>query len=107
MSNQSADFLSVTKRLVDDSRVERRASGHVSRLPLPTTKQRNYEIDLSGRNDFLFSSQLERGCRGELKRLMHIRTQSIDLMPEIEQNCIIDLAPCRKVDVKGEVRREE
>lgn len=34
---------------------------------------------------------------------MHIRTQSIDLMPEIEQNCIQDLAGCPKTDVKGEV----
>ena len=36
---------------------------------------------------------------------MHIRTQAIDLMPEIEQNCITDLARCRRPEVKGEVRR--
>ena len=34
---------------------------------------------------------------------MHIRTQSVDLMPEIEQNCMSDLASCRNNDVKGEV----
>ena len=34
---------------------------------------------------------------------MHIRAQSIDLMPEIEQNCIQDLVGCAKTDVKGEV----
>jgi hypothetical protein len=36
---------------------------------------------------------------------MHIRTQAIDLMPEIEQNCMTDLATCRNPEVKGEVRR--
>lgn len=37
---------------------------------------------------------------------MHIRSQSIDLMPEIEQNCMTDLATCRNTDVKGEVSDE-
>lgn len=37
---------------------------------------------------------------------MQIRSQSINLMPEIEENCIIDLATCRNTDVKGEVRLE-
>jgi hypothetical protein len=34
---------------------------------------------------------------------MHIRSQSIGLMPEIEDNCIIDLATCKNPEVKGEV----
>jgi len=37
---------------------------------------------------------------------MHIRTQAIGLMPEIENNCIQDLATCRNPEVKGEVRRD-
>ncbi len=47
--------------------------------------------------------QLNSECRSELKRLMHIRSQSIGLMPEIEDNCIIDLATCKNPEVKGEV----
>ncbi|CAF1086846.1 unnamed protein product [Adineta steineri] len=46
--------------------------------------------------------QLDRDCRTELKRLMHIRTQAIGLMPEIEDNCIEDLATCKNPEVKGE-----
>jgi hypothetical protein len=37
---------------------------------------------------------------------MHIRSQTIGLMPEIENNCIRDLATCRNVEIKGEVREE-
>lgn len=37
---------------------------------------------------------------------MHIRSQSIDLMPEIEQNCMIDLATCKGTEVKGEVSED-
>lgn len=47
-------------------------------------------------------SQLTSECRTELKLLMHIRSQSIDLMPEIEENCITDLATCRNTEMKGE-----
>jgi hypothetical protein len=36
---------------------------------------------------------------------MHIRTQAIGLMPEIEDNCITDLATCKNPEVKGEVSR--
>ncbi|UJR21808.1 hypothetical protein I4U23_024886 [Adineta vaga] len=46
--------------------------------------------------------QLESDCRSELKRLMHIRTQSIGLMPEIEDNCMEDLATCKNPGIKGE-----
>jgi hypothetical protein len=34
---------------------------------------------------------------------MYIRTQSIGLMPEIEDNCMIDLATCKNPEIKGEV----
>jgi hypothetical protein len=34
---------------------------------------------------------------------MSIRTQSIGLMPEIEDNCIQDLATCKNPEIKGEV----
>jgi hypothetical protein len=37
---------------------------------------------------------------------MHIRTQSISLMPEIEDNCIEDLASCKNPEIKGEVRKD-
>ncbi|CAF1437679.1 unnamed protein product, partial [Adineta steineri] len=46
--------------------------------------------------------QLDRNCSTELKRLMHIRTQAIGLMPEIEDNCIEDLATCKNPEIKGE-----
>jgi len=46
--------------------------------------------------------QLTTDCRTELRQLMQIRSQSINLMPEIEENCITDLATCRNTDVKGE-----
>jgi hypothetical protein len=36
---------------------------------------------------------------------MHIRTQSIGLMPEIEKSCIQDLATCKNPEIKGEVRK--
>lgn len=36
---------------------------------------------------------------------MHIRTQSIGLMPEIEHNCLTDLATCKNPEIKGEVRK--
>ncbi|CAF2406151.1 unnamed protein product [Rotaria sp. Silwood2] len=49
--------------------------------------------------------QLDRKCRSELKRIMHIRTQSIGLMPEIEDNCLADLAICKNPEIKGEVRK--
>jgi golgi apparatus protein 1 len=52
----------------------------------------------------ILNLQVDRECRTELKRLMRIRTQSIDLMPEIEENCIADLASCKNPEVKGEVR---
>lgn len=42
-------------------------------------------------------------CRTELKQLMRIRSQAIGLMPEIQDNCIIDLATCKRLGVKGEV----
>lgn len=42
-------------------------------------------------------------CRAELKQLLRIRSQSIGLMPEIQDNCIIDLATCKNPDMKGEV----
>ncbi|CAF4116740.1 unnamed protein product, partial [Rotaria magnacalcarata] len=45
---------------------------------------------------------LDRECQGELKRIMHIRTQAIGLMPEIEDNCLTDLATCKNPEVKGE-----
>jgi hypothetical protein len=35
---------------------------------------------------------------------MHIRIQSIGLMPEIEDNCMQDLATCRNPEIKGEVK---
>jgi hypothetical protein len=34
---------------------------------------------------------------------MRIRSQSIGLMPDIEDNCITDLATCKNPEVKGEV----
>jgi hypothetical protein len=34
---------------------------------------------------------------------MRIRSQSVGLMPEIDDNCIIDLATCNNPEVKGEV----
>jgi hypothetical protein len=37
---------------------------------------------------------------------MHIRTQAIGLMPEIETNCLTDLATCKNPEVKGEVRKD-
>ena len=37
---------------------------------------------------------------------MHIRTQAIGLMPEIEDNCLTDLATCKNPEVKGEVRNK-
>ncbi|CAF4465471.1 unnamed protein product, partial [Rotaria sp. Silwood2] len=46
--------------------------------------------------------QLDKECRSELKRIMHIRTQSIGLMPEIEDNCLTDLAICKNPEIKGE-----
>ncbi|CAF3848511.1 unnamed protein product [Rotaria sp. Silwood1] len=46
--------------------------------------------------------QLDRECLSELKRIMHIRTQSIGLMPEIEDNCLTDLATCKNPEIKGE-----
>ncbi|CAF3899565.1 unnamed protein product, partial [Rotaria sordida] len=46
--------------------------------------------------------QLDKECRSELKRIMHIRTQSIGLMPEIEDNCLTDLATCKNPEIKGE-----
>lgn len=42
-------------------------------------------------------------CRAELKQLLRIRSQAIGLMPEIQDNCIIDLATCKNSDAKGEV----
>jgi hypothetical protein len=36
---------------------------------------------------------------------MHIRTQAIGLMPEIEDSCMTDLATCKNPEVKGEVRK--
>lgn len=38
---------------------------------------------------------------------MRIRTTAIGLMPEIEDNCIEDLAACKNTDVKGEVIENE
>lgn len=49
--------------------------------------------------------QLYSECQSELKRLMNIRSMSIGLMPEIEDNCIIDLATCKDPEKKGEVRK--
>ncbi len=37
---------------------------------------------------------------------MNIRAQAIGLMPEIEQNCMQDLATCKNPDIKGEVRKD-
>ena len=51
--------------------------------------------------------QIARECRSELKRIMNIRGQSIGLLPEIEDNCIQDLATCKGTDVKGEVKGRE
>ena len=34
---------------------------------------------------------------------MHIRSQAIGLMPEIEDNCMEDLATCKNPEIKGEV----
>ncbi|CAF2082393.1 unnamed protein product, partial [Rotaria magnacalcarata] len=45
---------------------------------------------------------LDRECQGELKRIMHIRTEAIGLMPEIEDNCLTDLATCKNSEVIGE-----
>ncbi|CAF2982769.1 unnamed protein product, partial [Rotaria sp. Silwood2] len=42
--------------------------------------------------------------RSELKRIIHIRTQDIGLMPEIEDNRITDLATCQNLEVEGELR---
>ncbi|CAF1437662.1 unnamed protein product [Adineta steineri] len=47
-------------------------------------------------------SKLDKECGTELKRLMSMRSKSIGLMPEIEDNCIEDLATCANPDVKGE-----
>jgi len=49
---------------------------------------------------------LESDCRTVLKRIMHIRTQAIGLMPEIENNCIQDLTTCKNPEIKGEVRKD-
>ncbi|CAF3645191.1 unnamed protein product [Rotaria sordida] len=46
--------------------------------------------------------QLNSVCRSELKRIMSIRTKAIGLMPEIEDNCITDLATCKNPEIKGE-----
>ncbi|CAF3796085.1 unnamed protein product, partial [Rotaria sordida] len=46
--------------------------------------------------------QLDKECRSELKRIMHIRTQAIGLMPEIEDNCLTDLTTCKNPEIKGE-----
>ncbi|CAF0823028.1 unnamed protein product [Adineta ricciae] len=46
--------------------------------------------------------QLDRECRDELLRLMRIRSQTIGLMPEIEDKCMTDLATCQNPEVKGE-----
>ncbi|UJR27806.1 hypothetical protein I4U23_009075 [Adineta vaga] len=46
--------------------------------------------------------QLDKECRDELLRLMRIRSQTIGLMPEIEDKCITDLATCKNPQVKGE-----
>ncbi|CAF4720327.1 unnamed protein product [Rotaria sp. Silwood1] len=46
--------------------------------------------------------QLSDECRTELKRIMSIRTKAIGLMPEIEDNCMRDLAACKKPEIKGE-----
>jgi len=42
-------------------------------------------------------------CRSELKQLMRIRSQSVGLMPEVEDKCIEDLASCNRHQIKGEV----
>jgi len=36
---------------------------------------------------------------------MNIRAQAIGLMPEVEQNCMQDLATCKNPEIKGEVRK--
>ena len=36
---------------------------------------------------------------------MRIRSQSVNLMPEIEDHCMYDLANCKNPDVKGEVNQ--
>ncbi|CAF0964461.1 unnamed protein product [Didymodactylos carnosus] len=42
-------------------------------------------------------------CGAELRRLMYIRSKSIDLLPEIEDSCIRDLAKfCHEHDDKGD-----
>ncbi|CAF4559372.1 unnamed protein product, partial [Rotaria sp. Silwood2] len=48
--------------------------------------------------------QLSDNCRIELKRIMSIRTKAIGLMPEVEDNCMADLALCKNPEIKGEVR---
>ncbi|CAF1472781.1 unnamed protein product [Adineta ricciae] len=48
---------------------------------------------------------LDSDCRTELRRLMHIRSQSIGLLPEVEDNCMEDLATCKNPEVKGEEMR--
>ncbi len=37
---------------------------------------------------------------------MYIRAQAIGLMPEVEQNCMQDLATCKNPEIKGEVRKD-
>ena len=49
------------------------------------------------------SLQIDSECRRELQRLMRIRSQSVGLMPEIEEECRTDLATCKNPEVKGEV----
>jgi hypothetical protein len=42
----------------------------------------------------------------EVKRIMHLRAKSIDLIPEVQENCAYDLQNlCKNVDnvKKGEV----
>ncbi|CAF3958813.1 unnamed protein product, partial [Rotaria sp. Silwood2] len=46
--------------------------------------------------------QLSDNCRIELKRIMSIRTKAIGLMPEVEDNCMADLALCKNPEIKGE-----
>ncbi|CAF3928857.1 unnamed protein product, partial [Rotaria magnacalcarata] len=46
--------------------------------------------------------QLDNECRNEFQRIMRTRTTSVGLMPEIEDNCIEDLATCKNPEIKGE-----